>query len=75
MLDFARRYFEFHETPVDYVQAERDAATLILQTAAQRDCDLILLGSYGAHPVVEVVLGSTVDRVLRESRRAVLICR
>ncbi|MGQ0602844.1 MAG: universal stress protein, partial [Anaerolineales bacterium] len=74
-LDFARKYLEFHEVKADYVRMEGDAATAILQTSEARAADLILMGGYGAHPVVEVVLGSSVDRVLRESQRAVLICQ
>jgi len=33
------------------------------------------MGGYGASPVVEVVLGSVVDQVLRESHKAMLVCR
>jgi nucleotide-binding universal stress UspA family protein len=47
----------------------------ILATAEAHDCDLILMGGYGHSPVVEVVLGSGVDEVLRASRQPVLICR
>ena len=38
-------------------------------------CDLILMGGYGHGPAVELVLGSAVDQVLRESRWPALICR
>jgi nucleotide-binding universal stress UspA family protein len=34
-----------------------------------------VMGGYGFGPMLEVVLGSTVDEVLRTSRRPVLICR
>ena len=47
----------------------------ILTTAETHDCDLILMGGYGHSPVVEVVLGSAVDEVLRAGRQPVLICR
>jgi nucleotide-binding universal stress UspA family protein len=50
-------------------------ADTILTTAEAHDCDLILMGGYGHSPVVEVVLGSAVDEVLRASRQPVLICR
>ena len=50
-------------------------AGTILTTAEAHDCDLILMGGYGHSPVVEVVLGSAVDEVLRASRQPVLICR
>jgi len=33
------------------------------------------MGGYGFSPVLEVVLGSAVDQVLREARGAVLVCR
>ncbi|NIN69699.1 MAG: universal stress protein, partial [Anaerolineae bacterium] len=37
--------------------------------------NLIIMGGYGYSPVLEVVLGSTVDQVLRHSRHPTLICR
>jgi nucleotide-binding universal stress UspA family protein len=33
------------------------------------------MGGYGLSPVLEVVLGSAVDQVLRTSRQPMLICR
>jgi nucleotide-binding universal stress UspA family protein len=48
---------------------------VILATARERDVDLILMGGYGPSPVVEVVVGSAVDGVLRASRQPVLFCR
>jgi nucleotide-binding universal stress UspA family protein len=36
---------------------------------------VLLMGGYGFAPVFEVVLGSVVDEVLRESQKPVLICR
>jgi nucleotide-binding universal stress UspA family protein len=35
----------------------------------------LLLGGYSASPVVEVVLGSTVEALLRRWDRPMLICR
>lgn len=74
-LDHARRYLEFHELEAECVESEGPVATAILRLAAERGSDLILMGGYGAHPVVEVVVGSSVDRVLREAQCPVLICR
>jgi nucleotide-binding universal stress UspA family protein len=34
-----------------------------------------LMGGYGHSPVLEVVLGSVVDTVLRASQQPVLVCR
>ena len=47
----------------------------ILTTAQENRCDLILIGGYKATPMVEVVRGSIVDEVLRESHIPMLICR
>jgi nucleotide-binding universal stress UspA family protein len=43
--------------------------------ASQIGADLILLGGYGANPVREAVVGSTVEGLLRESKVPLLICR
>jgi nucleotide-binding universal stress UspA family protein len=50
-------------------------ADAILGTAEAEGSRLLILGGYGSHPVVEAVLGSQVDAVLRRSRLPVLICR
>lgn len=72
----ARDYLRSHGVDADYlVQANGSAADTILQVADERDVDLMLMGGYGTAPVVEVVIGSTVERLLRRSRRPMLICR
>jgi nucleotide-binding universal stress UspA family protein len=48
---------------------------MILETAEEYERNLIILGGYGYRPIVEVVLGSTIDEVLRRSQHPVLICR
>lgn len=70
-----REYLAFHEITADVVEASGSSAEVILRTADERDCNLILMGGYGARPLVEAVVGSTVDQVLRQSPRPVLICR
>jgi nucleotide-binding universal stress UspA family protein len=37
--------------------------------------DLILIGGYGGDSILEVMLGSEVDQVLRQIDLPVLICR
>jgi nucleotide-binding universal stress UspA family protein len=49
-------------------------AEAVLETAAAEACDLILMGGYSHVGVVEAVLGSAVNQVLRTSRIPVLIC-
>lgn len=47
----------------------------LLRTAAAQKADHLILGGYGHTPIVEVVLGSAVDEVLRKTELPVLICR
>lgn len=71
----ARTYLEDHEVGATYVEAEGPVANTILRTAAQQQCDCLILGGYGFSPVLEVMLGSAVDQLLRESQQPLLICR
>jgi nucleotide-binding universal stress UspA family protein len=73
--DHARQYLESHEVEAEYVLETGPVPGTILGAAGERDCDLVLMGGYGHNPVVEVVVGSAVDSLLRESRTPVLICR
>jgi nucleotide-binding universal stress UspA family protein len=71
----AGEYAEAHGVQATLVQEHGPVAEVILKATAQGDSDLILMGGYGHSPVVEVVVGSTVDEVLRASRQPVLVCR
>lgn len=48
---------------------------VILREARKRQADLIVMGGYGYPPLLEMLLGSTVDAVLRRSKIPVLICQ
>jgi nucleotide-binding universal stress UspA family protein len=75
-LTHAREYIESHGVlNATYVLRERPIADAILQTAAEYECDTLVMGGFGFRPVKHIVLGSTVERVLREFRNPVLICR
>ncbi|MHB1294237.1 MAG: universal stress protein [Anaerolineae bacterium] len=50
-------------------------AETVLRVMKEEQADLLLLGGYGYGPLIKAVLGSTVDRVLREAWFPVLICR
>ncbi|KPV50071.1 hypothetical protein SE17_29080, partial [Kouleothrix aurantiaca] len=71
----ARDYLERHGVQANYVLAEGAAGVLISETARERRCDMVVIGSYGFNPLLEIMLGSSVDQVLRESRVPVLLCR
>ncbi len=71
----ARQYLASHGIEATFLEQRGPAAGAIAMTADERDCDLIVMGGYGASPLLEVALGSAVDEVLRTSRRPMLICR
>jgi nucleotide-binding universal stress UspA family protein len=73
--DYVRRYLEIHEVEADYIVAERDAKTYLKSTIEERQADLVLMGGYGRSMIREVVIGSTLDHMLRESKVPIFICR
>jgi nucleotide-binding universal stress UspA family protein len=71
----ARRYLEGRGKQATFVKEQGAVPDVIVKTAEAHNCDLIIMGGYGFSPVMEIVLGSAVDEVLRTSRQPVLICR
>jgi nucleotide-binding universal stress UspA family protein len=74
-LAHAQAYLEAHDVRATYESRSGPAAEAILRAAGERECDWIIMGSYGPNPLVEMVKGSAVDAVLRGSKKPVLICR
>ncbi|HZD57616.1 MAG TPA: universal stress protein, partial [Anaerolineales bacterium] len=75
-LNRARRYLQDYSVEAAYILSRAVNVTAsILETAQSTSSDLIIMGGYTAVPVLEVVLGSTVDQILRESPIPSLICR
>lgn len=71
----ARDYLELHEVTATMIVAAGNAAKVIQETAVAYGCDFMIIGGYGAQPVVEVVLGSTANDILRRTNMPVLICQ
>ncbi len=74
-LKHAREYLEARGVRATYLFQPGPVAETILGTAQTEASDLILMGGYGHSPVLEVVLGSVVDEVLRGTQLPMLICR
>jgi nucleotide-binding universal stress UspA family protein len=74
-LDEARRYLASYELQATFIQLEGPNDQVILQAIAETNCDILLMGGYGRGPFLDVILGSTVNRVLNEISIPVLICR
>lgn len=71
----AQTYLEEHAIDAKLHLVHNDAGSSIVSIANTEQVDLIIMGGYGVSPVIQVVVGSTVDQVLRESNKPVLICR
>ncbi|MEA3308264.1 MAG: universal stress protein [Chloroflexota bacterium] len=74
-LSDAQRYLRAQDCRASYHDASGPVAETILQTAANLDSDLIIMGGYKFMPWLEIVLGSTVDQISRASDRPFLLCR
>jgi nucleotide-binding universal stress UspA family protein len=74
-LDRARAYLGEHGVEASYLLEHGAVGDVILATVEAHASDVILIGGYGFNALLEIVLGSSVDQVLRESRRPVLICQ
>jgi len=70
-----RNLLNERKVKADYVIADEPATNLIMQTAREQDCGLIVMGGYGHNPLLEIVGGSVVDEILRTRNRPVLVCR
>jgi len=75
ILRYARNYLADEKIQANFIGKQGKAASEILQVAKDYLCDLIIIGSYGHNPILEVVLGSTVDEILRNFDSAVFVCR
>jgi nucleotide-binding universal stress UspA family protein len=74
-LQAAEAYLEEHGVRARLLRKAGAVADIILGTADEYQIDLLMMGGYGHNPMLDVVLGSKVDRVLRGTRHPVLICR
>jgi len=74
-LDQAKAYLEIHDVRAGYFLESGSPAEAILRLSQQAKCDFIIMGGYGFSALLEVVLGSSVDQVLRESLVPTFICR
>jgi len=71
----ASMYLEDQGTQAIFSRRHGSVAEEIMRAVEEYECDLIIMGGYGFNPVMEIVLGSAVDEVLRTSRMPLLICR
>ncbi len=74
VLDYPRKYLELHEVQAEFV-LENGPTERLYAILQERGLNLIVMGGYSASALEQMVVDSTVNVVLRESRFPVLICR
>ncbi len=67
-------YLRKHGIEANSIVRSGDPGEIIIQTAQERGSDEIIMGGYGHTPLLEIVLGSAVDHVIRESAVPVFVC-
>src|SRR5262249_26306782 len=60
---------------VEYLLSEEEPVAAILRTAAERDCDLIVIGSHGRHGLRRFFGGSIAEQVVRGATCPVLVVK
>jgi len=74
-LNIARKHLSYRKITAEYVHRCEAVSEAILSTASQFACDFIIVGGYGYAPLVQVLRGSVVDELLRQTSIPLLICR
>jgi nucleotide-binding universal stress UspA family protein len=72
--DYVRRYLDIHEVTADYIVSEQGSTGFLKRTVEERGADLVLMGSHSGSLLQHVLIGSTLDTMLRESRVPIFIC-
>jgi nucleotide-binding universal stress UspA family protein len=71
----ARKYLNERGISPQVAAASGPPGPAIVAAAERHNCGLIIMGGYGRGPVSDLVLGDTVEDVLRTSRVPTLICQ
>jgi nucleotide-binding universal stress UspA family protein len=74
-LDRARDYLTRYGVTAEYVLRQKPIAEAVMDTAETYQSNLLIMGGFGFRPVLHLMLGSTVDHVLRHFKQPILICR
>lgn len=75
VLEEARRYLATYRIEPECLMRSGYANETILDVMAEGAYDLLIIGAYGHSRIIEMVLGSTTEYVLRNSSAPVFLCR
>jgi nucleotide-binding universal stress UspA family protein len=71
----AEEYLSSHNVEFLFIVRNGPIAQEILMEAEDKSCDWIVMGGYGESPLVNLLLDTVVDQILRSSRKPMLLCR
>lgn len=71
----AKTYLGLAGVTANYLLPVGPTAQTLLETAENEETDFMILGGFGLSTVKSFVLGSTLNRILREYKQPMLICR
>ncbi|NUQ38816.1 MAG: universal stress protein [Caldilineales bacterium] len=71
----AQRYLDRQQIAVTYLLEQGEVVETLLHVAAAQDSDLLIVGGYDTPPLVEIMIGSTLEGLLRQSTLPLLVCR
>jgi nucleotide-binding universal stress UspA family protein len=75
VLEEARRYLGAYQVETEYLARSGYAHETILDVMAEGAYDLLFIGAYGHSRIIEMVLGSTTEYVLRNCTSPLFLCR
>jgi nucleotide-binding universal stress UspA family protein len=75
VLDEAKRYLSSYTIETSFVLLSGHAPEQIVARLRSDDHDLLFIGAYGHSRIIEMVLGSTTEYVLRNSAAPLFLCR
>jgi nucleotide-binding universal stress UspA family protein len=75
VLGTAREEAKAAGVEVETLVVEREPAEALSELAAEREADMIVVGSYGQRPIAALLLGSTPHKLLHLSQTPVLVVR
>ncbi|UCG24087.1 MAG: universal stress protein [Chloroflexota bacterium] len=74
-LQKARDYLSARNAEVEFVQNEGPADRAILKAVEEQQADMIVMGGFGNRSALQLVVGSTVTKILRTVEQPVFVCR
>ena len=74
-LAIVKKHLTYRKIQAQYIEGTAPVASTVLTTAEKHGCDFIITGGYGYNPLIEIMVGSVVDEILRNTNIPLLICR